>query len=62
MDQLGSFAGAAGEIAHLAHEQAAALGPLPVPTMIVLGLAALFALIGLVTGGVGRRRRGGHRA
>jgi hypothetical protein len=62
MDQLGNFAGAAKQVAQVAHEHAAALGLAPVPTMIVVSLAALFALVGLVVGGTGRRAPGAHRA
>jgi len=62
MDQLGNFAGAAKQVAQAAHEQAVAHGLAPVPTMIVVGLAAMFALVGLVVGGADRRRRGAHRA
>jgi len=62
MDQLGNFAGAAKQVAQAAHEQAVAHGLAPVPTVIIVGLAALFALVGLVVGGAGERRRGAHRA
>ena len=62
MEQLGAFAATAKQIAHLAHDQAGALGLQPIPTVIVVGLVALFALVGLVVGGAGRRPRGAHRA
>ena len=64
MDQLGNFAGVAKQVAQAAHDQAMAHGLAPVPTMIILGLAALFALVGLVVGGHGRGRapRHSHRA
>jgi hypothetical protein len=62
MDQLGNFAGAAKQIAQLAHEHAIGLGLEPVPTVIIVGLVAIFALVGLVVGGTGRRPRGVHRA
>ncbi len=62
MDQLGNFIGAAKEVAHVAHEQATAFGLAPVPTAIVVGLTAIFALVGLTVSGTGRRRRGAHRA
>lgn len=62
MNQLGNVGGAAKQIAHLAHETATGLGLAPVPTVIVVGLIALFALVGLVVGGAGRRPRGAHRA
>ena len=62
MDQLGNFAGAAKQIAQIAHEHATGLGLAPVPTVIVVSLAAVFALVGLVVGGADRRRTGAHRA
>lgn len=62
MDQLGYFVGAAKEVAQVAHEQVAASGPVSVPTIIVVSLAAVFGLVGLVVGGAGRRGRGAHRA
>lgn len=63
MDQLGSIAGAAKQVAHLAHESAiGTVGMEPVPTAIVMGLVALVALVGLVVGGTGRHPRGAHRA
>lgn len=62
MDQLGNFIGAAKEVAHVAHEQATTFGLEPVPTAIVVGLAAIFALVGLTVGGTDRHRRGAHRA
>jgi len=62
MDQLGSFVGAAKQVAHVVHEQATTIGLEPIPTAIVVGLAGLFAMVGLVVGGAGGRRRGNHRA
>ncbi|HEY4226189.1 MAG TPA: hypothetical protein VGM70_10275 [Pseudolysinimonas sp.] len=63
MDQLGNFGGVAKQVAHLAHENVTGIaGMEPVPTMIVVGLVAFFALVGLVVGGTGRRPRGAHRA
>ncbi len=62
MDQLGNFGGAAKQVAHLAHENVVSTGFAPVPTLILLGVVALFALVGLVVGGNGRHPRGAHRA
>lgn len=62
MDQLGNIAGAAKQVAHLAHEQAAATGFAPVPTLVLFGVIALFGVVALVVGGTGRRPRGAHRA
>jgi len=62
MDQLGNYARAAKQVAHLAHEQVATTGFAPVPTLILVSVLALFALVGLVVGGAGRRPRGAHRA
>ncbi|HEU0205464.1 MAG TPA: hypothetical protein VFQ74_02070 [Pseudolysinimonas sp.] len=56
MDQLGNFAGTARQVAQAAHEQATAHGLEPVPTVIILGLAAVFALVCMVVGGRGRGR------
>jgi hypothetical protein len=61
MNQLGSFAGSE-QLAHVAHETAIGVGMSPIPMVIVVGLIALFALVGLVVGGAGRRPRGAHRA
>jgi len=62
MNQLGSFAGSAQHLAHVVHESAIGVGMAPIPMVIVVGLIALFALVGLVVGGTGRRPRGAHRA
>lgn len=63
MNQLGDFGGTAKQVAHLVHENVTGLiGMEPVPTMIIVGLVALFAMVGLVVGGAGRRPRGAHRA
>jgi hypothetical protein len=62
MDQLGNAGHAAKQVAHLVHATATGSGMEPVPTMIVVGLVTLFALVGLVVGGAGRRPRGAHRA
>jgi hypothetical protein len=64
MDQLENFAGAAKQVVQIAHEQTVAHGLAPVPTMIIVGLAAVFALVGMVVGGHGRGRlpRHSHRA
>lgn len=60
MNQLDNLGGAARELAHLGH--ATATGLAPVPMVIVVGMVALFAIIGLVVGGTGARPRGAHRA
>lgn len=64
MDQLENIAGAAKQVAQAAHDQVVASGLAPVPTMIILSLAAVFALVGMVVGGHGRGRlpRHSHRA
>lgn len=62
MNQLGSFAGATEQLAHVVHETAIGVGGAPIPMVIVVGLIALLALVGLVVGGTGRRPRGAHRA
>jgi len=62
MDQLGNMIGAAKQVAQVAHDQATTVGLEPVPTAIVVGLAAMFAMVGLVVSGTGGRRRGNHRA
>lgn len=62
MNQLDNLGGVARELAHLGHATATGLGLAPVPTVIVIGMVALFAIIGLVVGGTGGRPRGAHRA
>jgi len=62
MDQLGNVFGAAKQVAQVVHEQATTVGLEPIPTAIVVALAALFGMVGLVVGGAGRGRRGAHRA
>jgi len=62
MDQLGNMIGAAKQVAQVVHDQATTVGLEPVPTAIVVALAAMFAMVGLVVSGTGRRRRGNHRA
>lgn len=62
MEQLANFAGAAKQVTHLVHDNATAGGLEPIPTAIIVGLVALFALVSLVVGGADRRPRGAHRA
>lgn len=62
MNQLENFGNTAKELVHVAHQTTVGLGLAPVPVMIILGLVALFALVGLVVGGNGRRPRGAHHA
>lgn len=62
MNQLENLGGVARHLAHLAHSTATGLGGAPVPLVIVLGMVALFAIVGLVVGGTGRRPRSAHRA
>jgi len=62
MNQLGSFAESVDHLAHTVHETAIGVGLAPIPMVIVVGLIALFALVGMVVGGTGRRPRGAHRA
>lgn len=62
MDQLGNVLGAVKPVADGVHAQVTILGLEPVPTAIVVVMAALFGLVGLVVGGSDRGRRGAHRA
>jgi len=64
MNQVGNFGGSAKELVHAVHDTAVGFGLTPVPTMIIVGLAGMFALIGLVVGGHARGRtpRHSHRA
>jgi uncharacterized membrane protein len=64
MNQVENFGGAAKQLVHTVHEVAVGSGLAPVPTMIILGLAAMFALVGMVVGGRARGRvpRHSHRA
>jgi len=64
MNQGLDFGGLTKQLADVVHDSAAALGVVPVPTMIILGLATVFALVGLVVGGQGKDRaaRHSHRA
>jgi hypothetical protein len=62
MNELVNFGGAARQLARVAHETAIGVGMEPIPMVIVVGMFALFALVGLVVGGAGRRPRGAHKA
>jgi hypothetical protein len=63
MDQAENI-GAAKQLVHAVHDAALSHGLAPVPTIIILGLAAMFALVGMVVGGRARGRvpRHSHRA
>ena len=61
MNQLENLGGAAKQLVHLVHSTFTGLGVAPVPLVIVLGMVSLFAIVGLVVGGTGRRPRGAHR-
>jgi hypothetical protein len=56
--------GAANQLVEAVHGSAVALGMVPVPTIIVVGLATVFALVALVVNGRARDRapRHAHRA
>ena len=60
MNQLENLGAAAKQIVRVVHESSTSVGLAPVPTMIILGLAAVFVLVGLVVGGRGRARRPRH--
>ena len=60
MNEVGNFAGTAKQLVHAVHDTAVGFGLAPVPTMIILGLAAMFALIGMVVGGHARGRAPRH--
>jgi hypothetical protein len=60
MNQLENLGAAANHLVHVVHESSTGAGLAPVPTLIILSLAAMFALVGLVVGGRGRARQPRH--
>ena len=60
MNQVENFGATASQAIHVVHEAATGAGLAPVPTMIILGLGAMFALVGMVVGGQGRGRAARH--
>jgi len=60
MNQLENLAAAAKHVARVVHESSTGAGLAPVPSMIILSLAAMFLLVGLVVGGRGRSRQPRH--
>jgi len=63
MNQLENLGATATHLVHAVQQTTSGSGLAPVPTMIILGLAAMFGLVGLVVGGHGRGRvpRHSHR-